>query len=90
MTFAKFVGSGTTGVFGVLSTIVIPFIGSLAFFIFVWGVLKYFFFNNHGDSKQLEEGRAFVLWGLLGLVVLFSVWGFLNIVLSTLGIMPSS
>jgi hypothetical protein len=31
----------------------------------------------------------FAFWGLLGMVVLFSVWGFVNLLLSTLGVAPS-
>lgn len=88
MTFAQFVGNGSTGIIGILNTVVIPFIGALAFFVFVWGILQYFFFNNKGDVEKLKEGREFVVWGLLGLALLFSVWGLINIVLSTLGIAP--
>lgn len=86
MTFAQFVGSGSTGIIGVINIIVVPFIGTLVFFVFVWGVLKYFFFSNKGDEKELTEGKEFIFWGLIGIVVFFSVWGFVNLLLSTLGI----
>ena len=87
MTFAQYIGSGTTGIIGLLNTVVVPVIFALAFLVFVWGVLNYYLFNG-GDEKKREEGRAFVLWGLLGMVLLFSVWGFVNLLLSTLGIAP--
>lgn len=87
MTFAEFIGSGTTGVIGLLNVVVVPVIFALSFLVFVWGVVNYFFFNG-GDEAKRAEGRAFVLWGLLGMVVLFSVWGFVNLLLSTLGIAP--
>jgi uncharacterized membrane-anchored protein len=80
MTFAQLVNQ----ILGVINTIVVPFIAALAFLVFVYGVIKYFFFENKGDEKQFSEGGQFVLWGILGLVVLFSVWGFVNILLSTL------
>lgn len=89
MTFAQFIGSGSEGIIGVLNTIIVPFIGTLIFGIFIWGVFKYFFWNNKGDVTKLQEGKDFVLWGILGMVVFFSVWGFVNILLSTLGIAPS-
>lgn len=85
MTFAQFIGSGTTGIIGAMSTVVVPIIFALAFAAFVWGVLKYFFLHG-GEEKSREEGKQFVLWGILGMVALFSVWGFVNIMLSTLGI----
>ena len=86
MTFAQFVGSGSTGIIGVINTIVIPLIAALVFIVFIYGVVKYFFLNNNGDEAKLKEGRDFILWGILGLVALFSVWGIVNILLSTLGL----
>lgn len=89
MTFAQFVGSGSTGIVGLLNTVVVPVIFAFAFAAFVWGVVSYFFLNG-GDEKKRGEGRQFVFWGVLGMVVLFSVWGFVNLVLSTLGIAPAA
>ena len=89
MTFAQFVGSGTTGIIGIINTVIIPFIGALAFFVFVWGVISYFFFHSD-DEKKRAEARQFIFWGILGIVVLFSVWGFISLLLSTLGIAPTS
>ena len=90
MTFAQFIGSGTTGIIGAINTVVVPLIGALLFLVFIWGVVKYFFFNNGGDTEKLKEGRDFIFWGLLGIVLFFSVWGFVNVLLSTLGIAPSA
>jgi hypothetical protein len=86
MTFATFIGSGSTGIIGVINTVVVPLIFAFSFAAFIWGIAKYFFFHNEGDEKKLAEGRSFIIWGILGLVVLFSVWGFVNLLLSTLGI----
>ncbi len=88
MTFRQFIGSGSTGVIGVLNTIVVPVIFALAFLTFVYGVVKYFFLSGESDDSR-EEGRQFILWGILGLALLLSVWGVVNILLSTLGIAPS-
>jgi len=89
MTFKDFIGNSTTGIVGALSTVVVPVIFAFAFAAFVWGVLNYFFLHG-GDEAKRAEGRQFVLWGILGMVVLFSVWGFVNIMLSTLGIAPAA
>lgn len=88
MTLKDFIGSGTTGIIGILNTVVVPVIFALAFLVFVWGAVNYFFLSS-GDEAKRSEGRQFVLWGLLGMVVLFSVWGFVNLLLSTLGIAPA-
>ncbi|MDE1919743.1 MAG: hypothetical protein KGH56_03565 [Patescibacteria group bacterium] len=84
-TFAQFVGSGSTGVVGALNTAVVPVLFALALASFVWGVVSYFFLHG-GDETKRAEGRQFILWGVLGMVVLFSVWGFVRLLLSTLGI----
>ena len=87
MTFAQFIGNSSTGIIGVFNTVVIPLIFVLAFAAFIWGVVSYFFIHESEETKR-EEGRQFIFWGVLGMVVLFSVWGFVNIMLSTLGIAP--
>jgi len=89
MTFAQFVGSGSIGIIGIINTVIVPAIFALAFLVFIWGVMKYFFIGG-GDEKKRVEGRQFVLWGILGMVVLLSVWGFVNILLSTLGFAPAA
>lgn len=89
MTFAQFVGSGSKGIIGVLNTIVVPVIMALAFATFIWGVVNFFFLHGDDEGKR-EEGRQFIFWGILGMVILFSVWGFVNILLSTLGIAPTA
>jgi hypothetical protein len=88
MTFKDFIGDGSTGVTGAIATVLVPVIFALAFFLFVWGAVNYFFLHS-GDEEKRREGRQFALWGILGMAVLFSVWGFVNIVLSTLGIAPT-
>ena len=85
MTFAQFIGSGTTGIIGIMNTVIVPVIFGLAFLVFIWGVVTRFFVHG-GDETKRVEGREFVLWGILGMVVLLSVWGLVNILLSTLGI----
>ncbi|MBU6388678.1 hypothetical protein KGQ72_02310 [Patescibacteria group bacterium] len=89
MILKDFIGSSSTGVVGLLNAVVVPVIFAFAFAAFVWGVMNYFFLHG-GEEAKREEGRTFVLWGILGMVVLFSVWGFVNIMLSTLGIAPAA
>ena len=81
MTFANFV----TTIVGLINWVLVPLIFALAFLSFLWGVFNYFFLGATDEAKQ-KEGREFVVWGLLGLVVLFSVWGLVNVLLMTFGI----
>lgn len=87
MTFKDFVGNGSTGLIGAMNTLIVPVIFAIAFLVFVWGVIRYFFLHGGNEDKR-TEGKQFMLWGILGLALLFSVWGVVNLLLSTLGIAP--
>lgn len=89
MTFAQFIGDSSSGIIGVINIVIVPVIFSLAFAAFIWGVANYFFFHG-GNEEKRSEGRQFIFWGIIGIVVLISVWSFVKILLSTLGIAPSA
>jgi Ca2+/Na+ antiporter len=89
MTFKTLIGSGSSGLVGIINTVIVPIIFACAFVVLVWGVVSYFFIHGSDEAKR-AEGRKFILWGIIGMVILLSVWGFVNLVLSTLGIMPRS
>lgn len=57
---------------------VIQFLYVLAFLFFVYGVAKFFLIGQSSEDRQ--KGKQFVVFGLLGLVVLFSVWSLVRIV----------
>lgn len=54
----------------------IPMLVSLAVLLFLWGVLKYVFAKSDGDKK---DARNFMIWGIVGLFVMVSVWGLVRI-----------
>ena len=83
MTFASWVNSFVS----VASNIIAPLILAFAFLAFIWGIVNYFFLNG-GNEEKRAEGRQFAIWGLLGIVVIISLWGLVDIILSTLGIAP--
>jgi hypothetical protein len=55
----------------------------LAVMFFLWGILKYIF--NGSDEKQREESKKFMLWGIVGLTVMVSVWGLVSILANIFG-----
>lgn len=61
---------------------IIPLIFALALVFFLWGVMK---FIMASDSTKKEEGKKFIVAGLIGLFVMTSLWGIVNIVSKTLG-----
>jgi len=50
-----------------------------AVIMFLWGVFK--FIRAEGDDKQ--AGKEFIVWGLVGLFVMVSVWGLVSILSNT-------
>lgn len=70
---------------GIINSILVPLLIAVAFIVFLWGVFNYFFLGA-SDPKKLEEGRTFIIYGIIGFVLLFSVWGLVNILLGTLSL----
>lgn len=60
---------------------IIPLLYAIAFLIFLIGIVRFFF--AEGDEER-KKGRFFVVWGIVGMVVLFSVWGMVQLLLSVL------
>ena len=46
----------------------------LALLGFFWGLAR-FIFRIGGDEKAVEEGKKIMIWGLIALFVMISVWG---------------
>ena len=57
---------------------------ALAFIYFIYGVAKYFL--NPLDTEGRADGRQHVMWGLIGLFIMFSVYGIIRLVLGTFGV----
>jgi predicted permease len=62
----------------------VPVIVGLALVVFLWGVAQYII---HGDNEQKRsEARNFIIWGILSLFVMVSVWGLVAILTGTFGL----
>lgn len=72
---------------GTVNSYLVPILIAIAFIVFLFGVYKYFI-QGAADEKNREDGRKFVLWGIIGFVVITSIWGIVNLVSGT--IVPSS
>ena len=67
-----------------MEVIVVPLIMSLALVAFLFGILQMI---RKGDEPQArEQGRQFMIWGVVGLAVMASVWGLVRIITNTLGV----
>ncbi len=51
---------------------------------FFWGMVKFIW--NAGDEKSLEDGKKMMIWSLVGIAVVFSLWAIVGFFQETLGI----
>lgn len=81
-------GKNFQGVLGyftcMINDSVIPFIFAIAIVMFMWGAVKFFIINSDEEAKR-EQGKQFMIWGIIALAVMISVWGLVAILTSTFG-----
>lgn len=59
-----------------------------AFMLFFYGVVTFIYgrVTGSGDLKDIEKGKEFMLWGLIALFVMVSVWGIIKLAQDMLGV----
>ena len=62
----------------------ITLIALAAFVIFVWGVVE--FIRGEDNTETREKGQRHMVWGIVGLVILFGANAIINIITATLGV----
>lgn len=62
---------------------VIPLLFSIAVAVFVYGIVQYVI--NGSDEAGKEKGRQLMVWGIIGLAVMVSIWGMVKLVTNTFG-----
>ena len=73
----------------IINFFLVPTLIAVALITFLGGVYKYFILGAASDTER-ETGKQFVLWGIIGFVVIVSVWGLVAVVGTTLGLFPGS
>ena len=73
--------SGLVNIFLELLNGLAGLIIGLAFLFFLIGVVKYI--GAGDDSKKVAEARNFIVWGMVGLFSMVSVWGLAQLVKTT-------
>jgi hypothetical protein len=62
-------------------TIINPLISILVgvgFILFFWGIANYLFLMS-GDVKKKEDAKQFMIWGVIIITVMISVWGIVQL-----------
>lgn len=67
--------------------IINPLIGllfALALAYFIWGLAL--FILNASDAEAKKKGQSMIIWGVVGIFVMASVFGILEVTLNTFGL----
>ncbi|MCH7597831.1 hypothetical protein IID27_02165 [Patescibacteria group bacterium] len=72
------------GTIGSLIVTITPVIVALALLYFFWGLAKYIL--AAGDEAAQGEGKRIMIWGIIALFVIVSVWGLVQVLNDTFGI----
>ena len=61
---------------GLINPLIAIVVG-VALLVFFWGLVK-FIFRVGGDEKAVADGKRIMIWGLITLFVMLSVWGIIG------------
>lgn len=70
---------------GIVATL-LPIVVALGLLAFFWGLVKFIF--SAGDEGAKDAGKRIMIWGLIALFVMVSVWGLVGFIQDSLGIDP--
>lgn len=62
---------------GFLGLILVPAVIAVSLVVFLWGLFTYFIVGG-GDESQRAKGKGYIIYGVLGLLLITIVWGVVN------------
>lgn len=65
--WTNFIGTSITGLFLTAATA-----------IFFYAVVRFIMKRSGGDAKGLEDAKSMLGWSIIGLTVMFSIWGIVS------------
>lgn len=55
----------------------VPIGVAVAVVVFIWGIVSFMYAS--GDEKSVEVGRQRMVWGIVAIFFIISVWGVVNV-----------
>ncbi len=74
-----------SGVGSFINSYIIPLILAIAFIFFIWNLARFFIIEAANSDKREEAKRA-AIYGIAAFVVIASIWGLVNVLVSSLNI----
>ncbi|MFA6404457.1 MAG: pilin [Candidatus Paceibacterota bacterium] len=71
-----------------LGNLIIYLLIALGVVYIVWNIVIYFIKGKEGDENRRESGKH-IMWGIVGLAIILSVWGLVNILVNTFRTNPN-
>jgi len=62
---------------------IITLLALAAFVVFIWGVVN--FIRGADDAEQRSTGQRHMIWGIVGLVIIFGAGAIVQLILRTVG-----
>ena len=56
--------------------------------LFVWGLVKFLW--NIGEGGDQTEGKDHMLWGIIGMTIMISIWGIITLIDNTFNLGATS
>ncbi len=67
---------------GQLANYAVTILSVLIVAYFIWSVISYVI---SGDDKAKEKARTHIIYGIIGMAVVFSIWGIINVLQNVTG-----
>lgn len=80
--------TNTLQTIGSLVRTALPIVVGIALLGFFWGLAQFIF--AAGDEKKKDAGKRHMIWGVIGLFVMVSVWGLVGFLANVTGVQQGS
>lgn len=71
----------------IVTVIVVPIVSLvfvLAVLLFIWGIAGLIIYRENPEKR--EEGQRNILWGVVGMFIMVSVYGIIRLIANTVGV----
>ena len=72
-----------------INNVAIPFIISIGFLFFIWGMFQYFILGG-ADEEKKERGKSLMIWSIIAFVTIIIFFGVINLFTSSTGLQGES